>query len=258
MKNHSQIAVTLFNLRNFCKTESDYVHTLELLKRIGYSVVQVSAVPLEAEIIRKHLDEFGMQCCATHEKFDFLFGDPGEVSAKLDILGCDFTALGCPSEVFFSQVGMQELAAKFNAQGKELAKRGKMLAYHNHAYEFARMGGRQVLLDTFYANTDPEFVKAELDVQWVARGGGDPAAWIRKLAGRIPVIHFKDFTITERNTPTLCEVGEGNLNWEEIVRACREIGVEYYSIEQDQEFPGRSIFDSMRISFDNMKKFGFA
>ena len=257
MSKKSQIAVTLFNVREYCKTEPDFVRTLELLKSIGYSVVQVSAVALDPEIIRKHLDEFGMTCCATHEGFDAMFGDPGAICDKLDILNCNFTALGCPPAMYFSQTGMLELAAKFNAQGREFAKRGKMLAYHNHAFEFARKGESRVLLDTFYANTDPELVKAELDVQWVARGGGDPAAWIRKLAGRIPVIHFKDFTITERDTPTLCEVGEGNLNREEIVRACREVGVEYYSIEQDREFPGRSIFDSMRISFDNMRKLGF-
>ena len=69
---------------------------------------------------------------------------------------------------------------------------------------------------------------------------------------------YKDFTITERDTPTLCEVGEGNLNWKEINAASREIGVEYYSIEQDRDFPGRNIFDSMQIRLSNMRKFGFA
>jgi len=255
-KKPSEIAVTLFNLREHCKTEADFIRTLSLVKGMGYTTVQVSAVALDPVIIRKHLDEFGMFCCATHEGFDNLFYDAGAACDKLDILGCDFTALGAPPVQFRSQFAMKELAKRFNTMGKEFAKRGKMLAYHNHAFEFSRQGGDQVLLETFYQNTDPEFVKAELDVQWVARGGANPVTWIKKLAGRIHVIHFKDFTIVE-NEPTFCEIGQGNLEWPEIVKACRETKVRFFSIEQDQPFPGRDIFESMRISYDKMKELGF-
>ncbi len=32
----------------------------------------------------------------------------------------------------------------------------------------------------------------EIDTYWITHGGGDPAAWIDKVAGRIPCVHFKD------------------------------------------------------------------
>ena len=35
----------------------------------------------------------------------------------------------------------------------------------------------------------------ELDVHWVQRGGLDPAATIRKYAGRTAMVHLKDYRI---------------------------------------------------------------
>ncbi len=252
----SELAVTLYNVRDFCKTEGDLVKTLELLKNIGYTTIQVSGVALEPEIIRKHMDEFGLYCCATHEGLDFLLGDPGRICDKLDILGCDFTALGGMPALYRCQTGAQELADKLNCQAAAMARRNKMLAYHNHHFEFDRKGGVQTLMQTLVENTDPDLVKFELDVQWVARGGANPAAWVRKLAGRIHVIHFKDFTMVNDTEPTLCEVGEGNLDWPDIVQACRETRVRFFSVEQDNPFPGRSIFDSMALSYRNLKALG--
>ena len=52
----SQIAVTLFNLRDYCKTESELDATLDKLCAIGYKAVQVSCVPLEPAVIKKQLD----------------------------------------------------------------------------------------------------------------------------------------------------------------------------------------------------------
>ena len=253
-KQPSEIAVTLYNLRDYCKTEDDLARTFGLLRSIGYTTIQVSAVPLEAAVIRRQLDAFGIHCCATHEGMDFLLGDPSAVADKLDTLNCDFAALGMPPMSYLSHAGMLELARRFNAQAEKLAARGKMIAYHNHSVEFDRAGDKKILLDTFFDNTS-ELVKSELDVQWVARGGANPASWIRKLAGRIHVIHFKDFTIVG-GQPVLCEVGEGNLEWPEIVKACRETKVRYFSVEQDMPFPGRPIFDSMKISYNNLREMG--
>lgn len=196
-----------------------------------------------------------MRCCATHEGFDTFFGDPAALADKLDIQGCDFVALGAPLPMYRTQIGILELADKFNKQSEKMAAYGKMLAYHNHHFEFDRMNEKQVILDSFYNHTDPALVKAELDVQWVARGGANPAKWIRKLAGRIHLIHFKDFTICN-GSPVLCEVGEGNLEWDEIMTACRETDVKLFTVEQDEPFPGRSIFDSMKISYQNMRNMG--
>lgn len=253
----SKIAVTLYNLREYCKTESDLASTLEKVVGMGYKCVQVSGTPLPADVIRKQLDAAGLFCCATHENLDTISGDPKALIDRLQTIGCDFTALGNPGTFDFTSLeSTSQLADIFKRQGDILAEAGIKLAYHNHAKELTRIAGtKKTMLDTFMELTAGHNVYSELDVHWVTRGGGSPAAWIRKYAGRITVIHFKDFAMVD-GAPVFCEIGEGNLDWPEILKACEETDVRWYSIEQDREFPGRGIFDSIKISIDNLKSWG--
>ena len=216
----SKIAVTLYNLREHCTSESDFANTLERVAEMGYQCVQVSGVPLPADVIRKYLDANDLFCCATHENLATVSGDPKVVIDKLQTLGCDFAALGNPGEFdFTSPEAVQNLAEIFKRQGDALGEAGIKLAYHNHAAEFTRISGsRKTMLETFMDLTAGYNVYSELDVHWVTRGGGSPVAWINKLAGRITVIHFKDFAVVDK-MPVFCEIGEGNLDWPEIIKA---------------------------------------
>ena len=67
-------------------------------------------------------------------------------------------------------------------------------SYHSHNFEFRKAGG-ETWLEIFYDKADPRYVKAGLDTYWVQAGGGCPAAWIRELAGRMPVLHVKDMVV---------------------------------------------------------------
>ncbi|MBQ9087717.1 MAG: sugar phosphate isomerase/epimerase [Lentisphaeria bacterium] len=253
----SKIAITLYNLRAFCQTEEDYAATLDKVVAMGYKCVQISGVPLPAEIIRKHLDRTGLYCCATHENLATISGDSKALIDRLQTIGCNFTALGGPGEFDFTSFeAINGLADIFKRQGDALAEAGIQLAYHNHAAELTKVAGsKKTMLETFMELTEGHNVYSELDVHWVTRGGGSPAAWIRKFAGRISVIHFKDFVMYDK-APIFCEIGEGNLDWPEILKACEETGVRWYSIEQDREFPGRGIFESAKISIDNLRSWG--
>ena len=97
----------------------------------------------------------------------------------------------------------------------------------------------------------------ELDTYWVQHGGADPAAWIRRLKGRMPVVHLKDMTVSAEGwnvKQLMAEVGEGNLNWPAILDACHAAGVRWYAVEQD--ICPRDPFESLKISYENLRKMG--
>jgi sugar phosphate isomerase/epimerase len=124
-------------------------------------------------------------------------------------------------------------------------------SYHNHNHELVRYNGK-TWLARLYENVSPQVLKAEIDTYWIQAGGGDPAEWIRRCAGREPLLHLKDMSITSKREVRMAEIGEGNLNWPAIIKAAKEGGVEWYLVEQDTCY-GRDPFESLAISFQFLK-----
>jgi sugar phosphate isomerase/epimerase len=57
----------------------------------------------------------------------------------------------------------------------------------------------------------------------------------------------------DRGTPFQAEVGEGNLDWAEILEACRDAKTKWLIVEQDES--RRSAMDSVAISYENLSRF---
>lgn len=128
---------------------------------------------------------------------------------------------------------------------KKLRDAGLQFVYHNHKLEFERYDGRTAM-DLLLEETDPDAFHFELDTYWAQAGGADPAAWVRKLDGRMKVVHLKDMAIVQ-DAQHFAEIGEGNMNWDAILDACRAIGMEWYIVEQD--VCRRDPFESLAISW---------
>jgi sugar phosphate isomerase/epimerase len=111
-------------------------------------------------------------------------------------------------------------------------------------------------LALLYEKAPAEKLKAEIDVYWIQAGGGDPAEWIRCCAGRQPLLHLKDMTVGPEREQRMAEVGEGNMNWQAILDAAREGGVEWCLVEQDNCYE-RNPFESLEISYHNLVRMGF-
>ena len=260
----TQFAVQLYTLRDHCKTESDFAGTCRKLKAQGWGAVQVSAVGVDdPKMIRRILDDSGLVCCVTHHRpGEQIWEEPAAVAETLDILGCDHTAIGgyFPKGEDFNEASWRAWIERFNGAADALRQRGKFLGYHNHSHEFAKLGGK----DDFRSETAMELLAREcgesvwfeIDTYWVAHGGGDPAAWLRRLGGRVPIIHVKDLAIDLDKQQYMAEVGVGNLDWPGILAAAKEAGVRWYAVEQDVTY--RDPFDSLQTSLDNLRAMGLS
>jgi sugar phosphate isomerase/epimerase len=154
--------------------------------------------------------------------------------------------------------------------------------YHNHAAEFAKING-EYILDMIKNNSGIGF---ELDIHWIQAGGENPINIINKYAGRIRLLHLKDYRIVPikmdlsrfrrppeaKDTPAaapavpsvnpqytaiqFAEVGEGNLDIKGCIDAGLAGGSEYFLIEQDSTYE-RDPFDSLKISRDNLVRLGY-
>lgn len=249
----SKITAQLYTVRDFVQTEESFATSMKKLKAFGFENVQVSGIgPINWATVASILQGEGMKPVITHIGLNQLQDDIDEVIARHQTLGCVNVAIGSIPGDYQNYEGYLKFAKEGTEIGKILAKAGMTFSYHNHSFEFQKFNGKTGL-ELIYDNSDPKYLQAEIDTYWIQHGGGDPADWISKMKNRMPVVHFKDMLVYS-DGPSMAEVGEGNLNWPRIINACIEANVEYYAIEQD--VCRRDPFESLKISFDNLKKMG--
>jgi sugar phosphate isomerase/epimerase len=146
----------------------------------------------------------------------------------------------------------KKLIDLFNDAAGRLKKAGLQFCYHNHDFEFMAIDDK-IPYDLILAGTDPQTVKMELDLYWIAKAGKDPLKYFSDYPGRFPLVHVKDMDATPKRFFT--EVGRGTINFKEIFAASAKAGIKHYFVEQD-ETPG-SPFESIKVSLDYLKQVEF-
>lgn len=258
----TQIGAQMYTIRDFCKTPADIAASCAKLSKMGYRAVQASGIgAIEPKELRKILDDNGLVCAATHRSMEQM-KDTARVIDEHQTIGCKLTAIGgFGFGKSLSETEWKAFAKDYSELARTLKVHGLAIGYHNHSHEWATVTtqGHQAVtaMEILLKTCDPS-VWFEIDTYWVAHGGGDPAQWIDKVAasgkGRIPVVHFKDITITPDRQHKMVEVGSGNLNWPRIIDACKAAGVQWYLVERDSG--DRDPFESLKISLDTMRSWG--
>ena len=247
-----QISLNVYTIRDHLTTVKDVAESFKKLRQIGLETIQISAMDqIDLDEIVKMLDGEGLRCIATHENPVMIFNEPEKIVERQHKLGCKLASYPYPANEKFETIDdVKNLAARLNRAGEALNKAGICLNYHNHHIEFRRFGDKP-MLEILYGETDPRFLQAEIDTYWVQYGGGDPVRWCESLKNRLPIIHFKDYVINDKNEVTFAEVGSGNLDFKRIAAAAEASGCKWFAIEQDV-CPGDP-FESVKKSYNYMK-----
>jgi sugar phosphate isomerase/epimerase len=124
----------------------------------------------------------------------------------------------------------KKIAARLNTAAEICKSNGLKFAYHNHAFEFDKMGdttGYDILLN----ETDAKMVKMELDLYWVKNAGHDPIAMFNANPGRFVMWHVKDMDKNNKDKQT--EVGNGSIDYKAIFKMQKKSGLEHFFVEQE-------------------------
>jgi sugar phosphate isomerase/epimerase len=251
------LGAQLYTVRAFTQTIEDVATTLKKVADIGYTAIQISAFgPVDPREVARLVWDNGLTVAITHMGWDRFLDELDEVIAVHKLWGCVHTAIGSLPGEYRSLDGLKRFLDELAPIAERLAHKGMDFSYHNHSHELARYGDK-TWLEMLYEQAPPEMLKAELDTYWIQAGGGDPAEWVRRCAGRQPVLHLKDMTVTPEREQHMAEVGEGNMNWPAILQAAEESGVEWYLVEQDHCYD-RDPFESLAISYRNLRAMGLS
>jgi sugar phosphate isomerase/epimerase len=251
------LGAQLYTVREFTQTLDGIAESLRKVAAIGYTAVQISGFgPVDPKDVARLVKDSGLTVAATHMPWNSFLTETDEMIAVHQMWGCTHAAIGGLPAEYYSLEGLQRFLDELAPVSAALTQAGIDFSYHNHNHEFVRFG-EKVWLAHLYDRAAPEMLKAELDVYWVQAGGADPAAWVRRCAGRQPLLHLKDMTMAPEREQHMAEIGEGNMNWQAILQAAQESGVEWYLVEQDHCY-GRDPFESLAISYRNLKAMGLS
>lgn len=265
-RHSAMIGIQLYTLADMLATNLDAA--VAGVAKIGYQSVEIpSYMGKTPAQLRQLFDSHGVKCTAAHIQMAAgtatapgLRGDLGQLAADMHVLGA--THVYCPSMPAPTDIGLtpnagegyafivrvaeamgvdrwKRFADELSEIGAKLKASGLGFGYHNHNYEFAKVGDKTGF-DILVQESDPDAVSIELDVGWAAAAGQDPAALFQKYSGRYTGMHIKDIKAT--TTPNIAlkmdpsDVGSGKLDWATILPAAHKAGVRNFFLEQEAPF----------------------
>lgn len=236
------LGLQLYSLRR--QMEKDVPGTLALVRGWGLSDVETAgyygrtAAEFAEELKRANLTAKSM-----HVGYDVLRDNMKQAIADAKALGATYaTTAWISHKPPFTREHAETAAKHFTEWGRALGNEGLRFMYHLHGYEFAK-GPKGTLLDMMLEATPADAVHYEMDVFWVVRGGGDPAALLRQHKGRFHALHLKDMakgTLTgdlSGGAPDTTNVplGTGMIDYPAVLRAARDSGTTLFYIEDESE-----------------------
>jgi sugar phosphate isomerase/epimerase len=237
-----QIGLQLWSLRGaFLKNPTE---ALDLVKSYGITEVETAGTArMTPERFRAELDQRGLRAVSAHMSYERLQSDFTGALAEVQALGAKYVFVPIlPNKESFDHARAMEVAKQFNAWGRQFREAGIRFGYHPHGFEFGpgRAAGK-TLFDELVEATSPEDVVYEMDVYWVVHGGADPIDLLQRYRGRWLAMHVKDMP---KGLPTglnigssppehKVAVGQGQIDWPNILRVAREVGVKFFFIEDE-------------------------
>jgi sugar phosphate isomerase/epimerase len=215
--------------------EKDPIATLRNLAAYGYQQIESFEGSkgifwgMQPKEMKQLMNDLGMELIASHCNYTDNLAQKAEAAASIGM-----KYLICPwigPQKSLSEY--QKIAQQFQEAGKICAKAGIRFAYHNHAYSFEAIDG-QLPQDILMKETDPALVDFELDMYWSETAGVDTAAWLKKYSGRFRLCHIKDRSKQGNGPNASCNLGEGKINYQNLLRVAKNNGMEYFLVEQEK------------------------
>ena len=269
------IAIQLYSVRD--DMAADFEGTLKKIKALGYDGVEFAGLfGRKPEYIRELLKEIGLEPVSAHVSYNEMMSDIEGVMSAYETIGVKYIAIPYMTEEFRPNAPkFDEAIEGMKLLGKAANAHGLTLLYHNHDFEFVKIGD-EYGIDVMYERVPADLLKTELDTCWVNVAGENPAAFVLKYSGRAPVVHLKDFYMPAKKPEKMYAligiddgeaeqkneadsfgfrpVGYGAQDIPAIIAASEKAGAKWLVVEQDDPSMGKTPMECAQMSIEYLHK----
>ena len=251
-------------------TPKDIIGVMKEVADVGYEGVEFARgfFGKTAQQIKDACDEFGLIPISDHVFIELMREDIDAVIANCKTLEMPYIAFPGPGmdthhapeeEIVALIEDIRRIATKFKENGIQCTLHSPMEMYE-------RDQNGEALFDRIMREIPKDLLLAQIDTAWALVGGFDPADYIRKYAGRVDVIHIKDFmppipsqeVMADRREAAYlqdADVGEGIQDVPRIIEACKESGVKWIIVEHMEKEVYEDSIAAVANSLKNIKKY---
>lgn len=223
-----EIGIQISSLKPLLLTELQVTEAFAKLRDLGCHTVQLQwidpAVPVPAvsDALRKN----GIQSVSVQDFYEIVNYDFDDYVNLNAATGGKWICVSRIPERLKTYVGLDRFISELRAMQERLEPLGQKLCFHPVGADFTAIPGMDAVE---YVLTNMPELEICLDLYHLNRNCRDMPAYIRRHAGRICMVHFKDGIGN-----TLVPAGQGDINWTGVVCACLDAGVPYAFVEQEQ------------------------
>lgn len=222
-----KIGIQVSSVRPLLKSPEQVRVAFAKMAALGCGAVQLQWIDPSVSIpcIAGAMGELGLKSLGTQDFYDAVCaGFEYYVNLNTATGGKYLTVSRIP-ERLKSREGLDAFVGELRAMQKRLDPLGQKLLLHPVTADFNAVPGMDAV--AYLLEAMPELSLC-LDGFHLNRCCGDMPGFIRRYAGRIPLIHFKD-----ARQGRLVPAGSGEVNWTGVIQACLDAGVEYGLAEQE-------------------------
>ncbi len=238
--------IQVSSLKSMLKTEAEVKTAFDKMKAMGCEWVQLQWIDprVPADFIAKCLAQTGIRSVSVQDFYEVICQNKAyyiELNART---GGTWMCVSRIPDRLKTRKGLDDYAAELRAFQRELDAYGQKLCFHAVGMDFAPIDGIDPV--AYLLDAMPE-MQLCVDFYNIRKAGHDPNAYLRRYAGRVCMVHFKD-GIGEQLVPA----GQGNTDWTDVAATCMETGVEYAFVEQERWL--KDPFDCMQEALNWLKK----
>jgi sugar phosphate isomerase/epimerase len=218
---------------------TDFDGTLGRLAAMGYQNIEMCSPPDYKDLgfgplaampvaeMRQKIQAAGLRCESCHFPFAGLKPNLDQRLAFAKELGLKqmiISTFWLPKDASMSD--WMRSADEANKMGERTRAAGIQLGFHNHDFEFHKLGG-ELIYDKLMGEFDPQLIKMQFQVSVISLGY-QAADYFEKYPGRFISIHLQDWSPAEKKEVAL---GQGVVDWNRLFTAAKKAGVKNYFVE---------------------------